>query len=262
MCRGEDWPEWRGQGRGGVWTESGILEKFPSDGIKALWRTPVRAGFAGPAVAAGRVYLTDFERSSANKGTERALALDEKTGKVLWTREWAANYQGISYGIGPRATPTVDGDRVYVVGASGILLCLRASTGEVVWQKNYVEDFRTQLPVWGITSAPLVDGDRLIAIVGGQPDAKVVAFDKMTGREIWRAVASDSEPGYCQPIILENGGKRQLIIWHPVAVTSLDPVTGRIYWQQPFRANMGMTLATRNSSGGEGRGVGIRVDKA
>ena len=112
MCRGEDWPEWRGQGRGGVWTESGILEKFPSAGIKALWRTPVRAGFAGPAVSAGRVYLTDFERTSGNKGTERALALDEKTGKVLWTREWPANYQGVSYGIGPRATPTIDGDRV------------------------------------------------------------------------------------------------------------------------------------------------------
>ncbi len=249
MCRGEDWPEWRGQGRGGVWTESGILEKFPDAGIKASWRAPVRAGFAGPAVAAGRVYLTDFERISGNKGTERALALDEKTGKVLWTREWPANYQGVSYGIGPRATPTVDGDRVYVVGASGILLCLRASTGEVIWQKNYVEDFRTQLPVWGITSAPLVDGDRLIAIVGGQPDAKVIAFDKMTGREIWRAVAADSEPGYCQPIILENGGKRQLIIWHPVAVTSLDPVTGRVNWQQPFRANMGMTLATPVVSG-------------
>ncbi len=249
MCRGADWPEWRGQGRGGVWTESGILQKFPATGIKALWRTPVRAGFAGPAVAAGRVYLTDFERSSGTKGTERALALDEKTGKVLWTREWAANYQSVSYGIGPRATPTVDGDRVYVVGASGMLLCLSAGTGEVVWQKNYAEDFRTQLPVWGITSAPLVDGDRLIALVGGQPDAKVVAFDKMTGHEIWRAVAADSEPGYCQPIILETGGKRQLIIWHPVAVTSLDPVTGRVNWQQPFRTHMGVTLATPVVSG-------------
>jgi outer membrane protein assembly factor BamB len=106
-----------------------------------------------------------------------------------------------------------------------------------------------QIPAWGIASAVLVDGDRVIAIVGGQPDAKVMAFDKMTGREIWRALPSDSEQGYSQPVITEVGGLRQLIIWHPTAVVSLDPVTGKVYWQQPFRIHMGVALATPVYSG-------------
>src|SRR5215813_7489799 len=204
--RAEDWPEFRGKGRTGVWNETGIVATFPSNTLSAVWRTPVNAGFAGPAVSAGRVFLTDFKVAAGLKGTERALALDEKTGKVLWTREWPADYKGMGYAIGPRATPTVDGDRVYVVGASGVLLCLNAATGSVIWRKDYAKDYGMELPTWGITSAPLIDGSRLITIVGGKPDAKVMAFDKMTGQEIWRALPSDSEQGYCQPVIFEIGG--------------------------------------------------------
>lgn len=240
----EDWPEWRGKGRAGIWTESGILDKFPEKGLTPVWRIPLHGGFAGPAVAAGRVFVTDFKRSSVKKGMERALCLDEKSGKILWTREWDADYQGISYDTGPRATPTVDGDRVYIVGGSGTLLCLNARTGDVIWRKDYVKDYRMQMPTWGIASAPLVDGDRLIAIVGGQPDAKVIAFDKMTGKEIWRALPSDSEQGYSQPVIVAARGTRQLIIWDPTAVVALDPATGKTYWQHPFRINLGLTLAT------------------
>jgi outer membrane protein assembly factor BamB len=240
----EDWPEWRGKGRNGIWTESGILDKFPEKGLTAVWRTPIHGGFAGPAVAGGRVFVTDFKRSSGKKGMERALCLDEKSGKILWTREWDADYQGISYDTGPRATPTVDGDRVYIVGGSGTLLSLNARTGDVIWRKDYVKDYRMQMPTWGIASAPLVDGDRLIAIVGGQPDAKVIAFDKMTGKEIWRALPSESEQGYSQPVIVAARGTRQLIIWDPTAVVALDPATGKTYWQHPFRINLSLTLAT------------------
>jgi len=245
----DDWPEWRGKGRIGIWTESGVLEKFPEKGLTVAWRTPINGGFAGPAVAAGRVFVTDFKKSAGMKGTERALCLDEKSGKIIWTREWDADYRGISYASGPRATPTVDGERVYIVGGSGILLCLDTRTGNVIWQKDYVKDYGMQMPTWGISGAPLVDGGRLIAIVGGQPDAKVMAFDKMTGKEIWRALPSDSEQGYSQPVIFEAGGIRQLIIWHPTAVVALDPATGKVHWQQPFRVNLSMSLATPVLSG-------------
>lgn len=245
----EDWPEWRGKGRIGVWNESGIMDKFPEKGLTVLWRTPINAGFAGPAVVAGRVFVTDFKASAGPKGTERVLCLDEKSGKILWTHAWDVNYGKISYPIGPRATPTVDGDRVYVLGATGILFCLKVSNGDVVWQKDYVKDYGMQMPTWGITSAPIVDGNRLIAIVGGQPDAKIMAFDKMTGKEIWRALSSDSEQGYCQPVIFEVGRTRQLIFWDPAAVISLDPATGKTLWQQAFQIKMGMTLATPVLSG-------------
>ncbi len=247
----DDWPEWRGRGRLGVWKETGILDSFPEKGLTVKWRTPVRGGFAGPAVAGGRVFLTDFTRAEGPRGTERALALDEKTGRVLWTREWEVNYTGLmdTYAIGPRATPTVDGERVYTVGAVGGLRCLNASTGDLIWSKDYVKDYGYQVPVWGMTSAPIIDGERLIAIVGGQPDAKVVAFDKRTGREIWRSLPSTSEPGYCQPILIQAGGARQLIIWHPQALASLDPATGKLHWEQPFRVQAGMSVATPVQAG-------------
>ena len=247
----EDWPEWRGKGRLGVWNEDGILETFPAQELKPAWRTPLNAGFAGPAVAAGRVFVTDFKKSVGLKGTERALALDEKSGKILWTREWPADYRGISYAYGPRATPTVDGDRVYFVGGAGVLLCLNPATGAVIWQKDYVKDYQTDIPGWGITSAPVIYGRLAIAIVGGKPDAKVVAFDKMTGKEIWRSLESTSEQGYAQPVILEAGGVRQLIIWHPKAVASLNPEDGSVYWEHEFNIHMGMTLATPVLSGSQ-----------
>jgi outer membrane protein assembly factor BamB len=245
----EDWPEWRGKGRVGVWNESGILDRFPEKGLTVLWRTPIKSGYAGPAVAAGRVFVTDFESSTGSRGKERAICLDEKSGKILWTRSWEANYGGMMYPYGPRATPTVDGDQIYVVGAAGKLLCLKTQTGDVVWEKDYAKDYRMDLPLWGITGAPLVDGNRLIALVGGQPDAMVVAFDKMTGKEIWRALPTNSDPGYCQPVIFDAAGVRQLIIWHPKAVASLNPESGKVSWQQPFNITMGMTVATPVLSG-------------
>ncbi|MBI1788764.1 MAG: PQQ-like beta-propeller repeat protein [Acidobacteria bacterium] len=246
----EDWPEWRGKGRAGVWTETGILEKFPDSGLKVRWRTPVRTGFAGPAVAAGRVYVTDFSPVRNTKGIERVQCLDEKTGAVLWTRDWESDYIGLmqTYAVGPRATPTVDGDRVFVVGAKGALLCLDARTGQVLWQKDYVRDYRTDVPTWGMTGAPIVDGERVIALVGGRPDALVIAFDKKSGKELWRALPSEEgEPGYCQMILT---GRRQLIVWQPRAVVALEPSTGKVLWQEPFKIQAGLTVATPVESGG------------
>ena len=243
----DDWSQWRGADRLGVWTETGIVDQLP-DQLKVTWRVPVNSGYAGPAVADGRVFVTDWvedPQSRTMDGTERALALDEWTGEVLWTREWPTTYRMLqaSYATGPRATPTVDENRVYVVGATGVLSCLDVETGEVIWRTNYVEDYGTFVPTWGITSAPLVDGDRLIALVGGEPDALVVAFDKHTGDELWRSLEVVGELGYGQPVIYEAGGVRQLIIWHPAALVALDPTTGDTYWEQPWDV-VGLTIAT------------------
>ena len=211
----------------------------------------IHAGYAGPSVSAGRVFLTDSRRTVGNRAIERALALDEQTGALLWTQEWPADYTGLQliYAIGPRATPTVDGNRVYVLGAMGRLLALDTSKGNILWQKDFVRDFDASVPSWGMSAAPLVDGDRLIALVGGEPNAKVIAFNKHTGEELWRALSSDWEPGYNQPTIITHAGVRQLIIWHPRAISSLDPVTGKIYWEVPSEVDMGMTVATPVHSG-------------
>ena len=248
-AQADDWPQWRGAGRLAVWSETGIVDRFPDSGLKVAWRTPVRSGFAGPAVADGRVFVLDWREDPESRtldGTERLVALDEETGAVLWTHEWATSYRMLqaSYAIGPRATPTVDGDRVYAVGASGALRCVDAASGELIWSRNYIDDYDTSVATWGVASAPLVDGDRLIAIVGGEPDALVVAFDKRTGAELWRAVEVVGEMGYGQPVIYEAGGVRQLIVWHAAALVSLDPETGETYWEEPWEVGAGMSVAT------------------
>ena len=247
IAAAEDWPEFRGAGRRGVWLETGIVDTFPAEGLKARWRMPVKRGYAGPAVADGRVFVTDYEPTQGMRGTERSLALDETTGEVLWVREWDADYAGIQWEIGPGATPTVDGDRVYVLGRTGVLSAFDTATGELLWRKSYSEDYGVDRMRWGFdwgfASAPLVDDERLICFVGGSPDARVVAFDKLTGEEIWRSLPSEADLGVAQPIIIEAGGARQLIVWDPEEVASLDPVTGDVYWRQPYVVGGAMTVA-------------------
>ena len=240
----EDWPQFRGAQRRGVWNETGILEKFPAPGLKVRWRTPVGGGYAGPAVADGRVFVPDFVRIKGSSGVERVHCLDERTGKVLWTfRGEKISYARLGHASGPRATPTVDGERVYVLGAVGDLYALDVKTGGKLWHRNFPRDLGATAPMWGFAGAPLVHGERLICLVGGKAGAKVVAFEKATGKVVWRAVADDGRTGYSAPAIISAGGVEQLIQWHGGAVTSLDPKTGKIYWQQPFKLRYAMAVA-------------------
>ena len=238
-----DWPEWRGAGRQGIWKETDVVERFPPEGLRVTWRVPILAGYSGPAVAKGRVFLLDHARTNGTKVTERVLCLNERTGRILWTRTWTADYRGLDYANGPRATPTVDDDRVYVLGAMGSLRCLRTKDGSEVWSSDFVGDFGAVVPGWGTSSAPLVVGSRLIAVTGGKGNAKVVAFDKHTGKEIWRALSDDSETGYSQPVLIHHG-RPQVVVWHAAALDSLDVETGAIVWSQPFRVTMNTPIAT------------------
>ena len=239
-----DWPEWRGVGRQGIWTETRLIQSIPTGGLKVAWRTPVRAGYSGPSVASGRVFLLDYESLRGSRVTERVICLDERTGRELWARTWEADYKGLDYPNGPRATPTIDGDRVYVLGSMGALRCLRTTDGSEVWSSHYVRDFGATVPAWGMASAPVVAGSKLIALVAGKDDAKVVAFDKHSGKELWRALSSqDSEPGYSQPILIDHG-RSQLVIWHTAALQALNPDTGAVLWSQPFRITMNTPIAT------------------
>lgn len=251
----DDWPQWLGPKRDGVWRETGIVRSFPPGGPKFRWRRKIGSGYAGPAVAGGRVYVTDRMVKKGNPavgqvdhyarrsgpGTERVLCLRESDGAVLWKHEYDCPYN-IAYPAGPRATPTVDEGKVYTLGAEGNLFCLDASKGTVVWSSDFKKRFGLAVPTWGVSGHPLVDGRKLICIVGGRGTG-AVAFDKNTGREIWRALSTDS-PGYSAPVIYEAGGRRQLIIWHGKAINSLDPETGEVYWSIPIRTWSGMAIAT------------------
>jgi outer membrane protein assembly factor BamB len=258
----DDWPQWLGPQRDGVWREKGILEKFPSGGPKIRWRQSVGGGYSGPAVTGGRVYLTDRVLAAGSRdpenlfqkantpGKERVLCLDEATGKVLWNHAYDCTY-GISYPCGPRATPLVHEGKVYTLGAMGDLYCLDAAKGTAIWSKNFPRDYDAPVPVWGFAAHPLLDGDKLICLVGGKGSV-AVAFDKDTGKEKWRALTlENAELGYCPPTLIQAGAARQLIIWHPEAVNSLDPETGKLYWSVPFKSKANMSITTPQLAGNQ-----------
>ena len=253
----DDWPQWMGPQRDSVWREDGIVDRFPKNGLKVTWRAKVQFGYAGPAVADGRVYVTDYAmgsgRVSNNSGTrdrltgkERVLCFDVASGKQLWNYEYDRAY-AISYPSGPRCTPTIDSGKVYTLGAEGDLLCLDAKSGQLVWSKLLTKGYNTQTPVWGFAAHPLVDGDLLYCVVGGKGSV-AVAFNKNTGHEVWRALTA-REPGYCPPTMIEHAGIRQLLIWHPESLNSLDPKTGKLYWSLPLKPSFGMSIAAPRQQG-------------
>lgn len=249
----DDWPQWLGPQRDGLWRETDIVKSFPAGGPPVRWRTPIGAGYTGPAVAGGRVFVTDrvLAKDAKNPtnpfnrgvipGSERVLCLDEATGKVLWQHEYECPYD-VSYPAGPRATPVVSGGKVWTLGTEGHLFCLDAKDGKVIWSREFKKDFNAKTPLWGFSANPLLDGNRLICLVGGEGSV-AVAFDKDTGKELWRALTA-KEPGYCPPMIFQAGGKRQLIVWHPESLNSLDPETGKVYWSEPFAVRSGLTVPT------------------
>ncbi len=251
-ARADDWPQWRGPQRDGVWRESGIVDSIPATGLPVQWRVAVKGGYSGPAVAGGRVYLTDYDRPEgplANApndrtqlaGRERVLCFEANTGKLLWKHEYDCPY-AISYASGPRCTPTVADGKVYALGAEGNLTCLDAVTGRVIWAKDFKKDFAAPTPIWGFCGHPLVDGDRLICLVGGGGSV-AVAFDKDSGQEVWRALSA-SESGYCPPTMLGAGDTKQLVIWDADKLNGLEPGTGRVLWSEPLKPMYGMSIMT------------------
>ncbi|QDU26365.1 Quinohemoprotein alcohol dehydrogenase ADH IIB precursor [Anatilimnocola aggregata] len=253
----KDWPQWMGPQRNDVWDETGIVEKFPESGLPVVWRTKIGGGYAGPAVVGDRVYVMDYQRKEGAlqndpgtrnelKGTERVLCLSANDGSLLWKHEYECPY-AISYANGPRCTPTVHGDKVYTLGAEGNLFCLEAATGKVVWSKEFKVDYQAPTPIWGFTSHPLVDGNKLFCLVGG-PGSTVVAFDKDSGKELWKALSAP-DAGYCPPTMITAGGTKQLLIWHPESLNSLNPENGDVYWSEPLAPQYGMSVAAPVKSG-------------
>ena len=241
--RADDWPQWRGPNRDGVWSETEIMESFPPGGLKISWRAPVGRGWSSPVVENGRVYVTDVQLARPT-AKERVLCFEEVNGRLLWSHQYAVDYPDWAFDPnagGPRATPIIRDGKLFTLGALGHLFCLDAAKGAVVWEKSLAKEYEMK-EFTGITASPLIEDGLLILYICGKPAACVVAFDHKTGKEIWRAL--DDAFTYSSPIILTAGGRKQLIVWTQQAVTSLDPATGRTWWRELLGTSGDMAVST------------------
>jgi hypothetical protein len=242
-----DWPQWRGPDRDGVSAETGLLTRWPEDGPEVLWRTKCGVGFSGVSVAGGRAY-TLMQYKEGGEDREAVVSWDANTkgeGKELWRYSYPCQFNN-DQGPGPRSTPTLDGDYVYAVGATGMLHCLKANTdkkdGELVWQHDLQKEFEARNPGWGVSFSPLVEGDLLLTTPGGRNGASVVAFHKRSGKVAWKAL--DDAVSYSSPIALTAAGKRQVLFFLASGLVSLDPETGQEYWRFPWKTSFDCNIAT------------------
>ena len=179
VALGDDWPQWRGLNRDGVWHETGIVEKFEKPRLEHVWRAELGSGYCGPTVAQGRVYVMD--RLVSPKQIERLHCFDAKTGKSLWTHSYDCAYRGVQYDAGPRASVTIHDGRAYALGTMGHLHCLDAGSGKVLFSRDLNSAYGIRMPIWGISAAPLIEGDLLILQIGGEGGACVVALNRESG---------------------------------------------------------------------------------
>ncbi|MDH3584997.1 MAG: PQQ-like beta-propeller repeat protein, partial [Phycisphaerae bacterium] len=222
----DDWPQWRGPQRDGVWRETGLIQRFSADRIPHLWKVPLGSGYTGPSVAAGRVYVTDYLDEPAQR--ERVHCFDANTGRKIWSHVYDCDYSTISYKAGPRASVLVEKNRAYSLGAVGHLFCLNAADGSVIWNRDLARSYGIRMPRWGIAAAPLVEGNLLILHIGGKDGACIVALDKRTGQEQWRAL--DDMASYSAPIVIDQAGQRVLVCYVADRVVGLAAASGKLLW--------------------------------
>ncbi|MCX8156052.1 MAG: PQQ-like beta-propeller repeat protein [Verrucomicrobiae bacterium] len=262
----EDWPQWQGPQRNNLSKETGLLKEWPKEGPPLAWKaTGLGGGDSTPSVAAGRIY------GMANRGEDEVVwALNEKDGKEIWAARLgpAYNQRMTQSREGPACTPTVDGNRLYVVGLGGEVACLQTSDGKILWQRSLTRDFGGRVPAWSYRESPLVDGDKVI-VTPGAPDAMLVALNKMTGETLWKTTVPQSTnpppaeggppgPGggrrggmggggaaYASAIAIEVEGQRQYVQFTARGVIGVAAADGKLLWRYDKPANgMGINCST------------------
>ncbi len=244
----DDWPQWRGPNRDGVWHETGLVETLPEGQIDIRWRMPVASGYSGPTVAGNMVFVTDrvtgpdAGEDAEDGSAERVWCFDRETGAVRWMHRYPCSYRDVSYNAGPRCSVVVHDGKAYSLGAAGHLLCFDAATGDVIFKHDLAEQYTIDMPIWGITATPIIEDDLLIVPVSGT-DAYLVAFDRRTGKEQWRALSDRGN--YSSPIIVDHAGHRVLICMTGDRIIGVDPSTGKLHWEHPFTPkNMPLGVAS------------------
>ncbi|WP_417391737.1 PQQ-binding-like beta-propeller repeat protein [Gimesia sp.] len=254
----EEWPQWRGPRGDGTWQGPPIKTSWPQTGLKKLWEQEIGGGYGGISVSNRKLYLMDrpvtspAEQEKAQgihghradrQNIERVLCFDALTGKQLWAHTYPATYDKLDYGNGPRVAPTVIENRVYTLGTMGDVFCLDANTGKVIWKTHLVEDFGGKVPQWGYAAAPYIIDDLVILLPGGtEAGTAIVALDRKTGTERWRALKD--EAGYATPLLIHHNQQDQLIVWSPNHIHSVNPQTGAHFWSVPYKVTYGVAIAS------------------
>jgi outer membrane protein assembly factor BamB len=226
IAAADDWPRWRGPRGDGISQETGLLETWPA-GLKPLWSAEVGKGYSGPVATDGRVYLF-----SLIGGDDTLRCYDASTGKPIWTQSYDGGWEG-GYS-GTRATPYIEGDRIYTLGGTGELTSRELTSGKQIWRTNVMGKGGGGSPLsWAQASNPLIDGD-LIYVQGGSGGRVGIGVDKNSGQIVWRSEVR-ATGGYAHPILADVQGHKQLILFTAGGPMGIDPASGRTIWQRPFK---------------------------
>jgi outer membrane protein assembly factor BamB len=225
----DDWPQWRGLNRDGVWHEDDIVDTLPTPEMPIVWRASISAGYSGPSVANGKVYVTD--RLEQPTQIERVHCFDSETGKSVWTYQYDCPYT-IQYPAGPRATVSVVDNIAYSLGSMGHLHAINASNGEVLWLRDLATDFDVDMPIWGISASPLIAHNLIVTQVGGKDGACIVAVDAKSGKNVWKALQERAQ--YSAPVLIRQSNRDVVVVWTGDSISGLDLPTGQVLWHVDF----------------------------
>lgn len=233
-----DWPQWHGPNRNNLSTETGLLKQWPQGGPKPVWTAGgIGAGYGSLAIRGDRIYV-----QGAAKGKCTLFALDRSTGKHLWNAPIGRTLDQ-DRGPGPRSTPTVDGDRIYVLTENGDLASVNDKDAYVLWSRNILEDFGGSNPHWLISESPLIDGEKLIVTPGGR-GGTIVALEKTSGKEIWRSTDLKDGAGYASCIVADVQGLRTIMTLTADAGVGVRADNGKLLWRYEKPANGTANCAT------------------
>ncbi len=233
-----DWPQWQGPDRNGLSSERGLLQAWPASGPPLVWSVSgIGAGYGSIAVKGDRIFV-----QGSNRGQSIVFSLNRADGKQVWSKALGPA-GGNDRGDGPRGTPTVDEDRLYILTENGDLACLKAQDGTAVWQRNILRDFGGRNLGWLISESPLVDGGRVVVSPGGR-GAGIVALDKMTGQTVWSTKELNDEAGYASPVAADVQGVRTIMTLTGEAAVGVRASDGKLMWKYERVANRTANVAT------------------
>ena len=230
----EDWPQFLGPRRDGSYQGKG-LPTWPAEGPKEIWRMKIGSGFAGPAVADGRLFL--FHR---NAGREVLECANATTGKTIWKYQTTADYvDDFGFDDGPRAVPTISAGRVYTLGANGLIKCNDATTGKVLWKVDVRKQFEAGKGFFGLACSPLVSGRNVLINIGGR-SAGIIALDTQTGKIRWKA--TEEKSSYASPILTKINDQPHAIFFTREGLVSAEPSSGKVNFSHNWRPAMNASV--------------------